>query len=70
MKVCERCGDEIVTRDGENRCPACDDADGCASQKAAERRKRAREARRMRDEAMRALGLRKVRGAMGGTYWE
>ncbi len=23
-----------------------------------------------RDDAMRSLGLKKVRGALGGTYWE
>ena len=27
-------------------------------------------ARRMRDDAMRSIGLVKVSGNMGGTYWE
>lgn len=26
--------------------------------------------RRMREDVMRSCGLTKVRGAMGGTYWE
>ncbi|MDQ1291959.1 MAG: hypothetical protein QG615_1769 [Nitrospirota bacterium] len=29
-----------------------------------------REARKARDEAYRSCGLVKVRGALGGTYWE
>ena len=33
-------------------------------------RERANAARRVRNEAMRSLGLKKVRGALGGTYWE
>ena len=32
--------------------------------------KRARIARRSRDDAMRSIGMVKVRGALGGTYWE
>jgi len=65
MKVCERCGEEIYTKDGENKCPECE---GLAKKKlkAAE----ARERRRERDQVMRDLGLTKVRGAMGGVYWE
>jgi hypothetical protein len=34
------------------------------------RNKRARENRRERDKAMRSIGLVKVHGALGGTYWE
>lgn len=64
MKVCEKCGDEIYTRDGDNRCPSCDEARSKA------KRESARLRRRERDNAMRSLGLVKVRGAMGGTYWE
>lgn len=65
MKVCENCGEEIFTKDGEGLCPDCDkaEADG-------KRRAKANERRRARDAAMRSLGLVKVRGAMGGTYWE
>lgn len=31
---------------------------------------RQRTARRERDQAMRDLGLQRVRGSLGGTYWE
>lgn len=64
MKVCEKCGAEISTRDGENRCRDCEDG----LRKA--RNARARASRLAREEALRSCGLVKVRGAMGGTYWE
>lgn len=67
MKVCRRCGEEIATRDGENLCRECDDEDGQRDRK---RRAKRRARRRERDEVLRSLGLVKVRGAMGGTYWE
>jgi hypothetical protein len=50
-------------------CEECRDG-SCAKCKAHKRRVRAREARKARDEAMRSLGLKKVRGSLGGTYWE
>lgn len=34
------------------------------------KRQRRNKARRERDQAMRDLGLVKVRGNLGGTYWE
>lgn len=67
MKVCEMCGQEISTRDGENRCVG-----GCRHHEKktpllpAQRAKRRKEI----DTVMRDLGLQKVRGALGGTYWE
>lgn len=70
MKVCELCGEEISTRDGENRCPGCEEDYGERSRKVKERNARRRQQRRERDEALRSVGLRKVRGAMGGVYWE
>ena len=66
MKVCEDCGVEIYTKDGGNKCPTCED-------RAADGKKPATQARRKRsgiDQAMRDLGLVKVRGVLGGTYWE
>lgn len=66
MKVCEVCGNEISTRDGDNRCQHCDEPK--ADKPAVKARKAAN--RRARDEAMRSIGMTKVRGAMGGTYWE
>lgn len=69
MKVCETCGDEIYTKDGENRCETCERE--LENQVAyARKRRQAAANRRARDEAMRSLELTKVRGAMGGTYWE
>ena len=65
-KVCEICGDEIATRDGENRCSTCDES-GVASKA---KRAAARAQRKAREDAMRSCGLVKVRGAMGGVYWE
>lgn len=65
MKVCEVCGIEISGRDGENTCPDCDRE---ARSKA--RRARARANRKAREYALESCGLVKVRGALGGTYWE
>jgi len=39
---------------------------GCHMQDARKRRER----RRDREQALKDLGLVKVRGALGGTYWE
>ena len=64
MKVCARCGEEIFTRDGENLCEACDRAEDLG------KRRRTSVSRRERAAVLRSLGLVKVRGAMGGTYWE
>lgn len=61
MKVCEKCGEEIGTRDGDNMCRACEDGIKRANRGLK---------RRQRESIMRSLGLVKVRGALGGTYWE
>ncbi len=58
MKVCEKCGEEIGTKDGENRCQAC------------EKKEKRKNQRKAREEALRSCGLVKVRGALGGVYWE
>lgn len=60
MKICEVCGDEIGGKDGENRCQRCDDKP----------RKGCRANKRMVDQVMADLGLVKVKGALGGTYYE
>ena len=39
----------------------------CAARRATKRKNMAQ---RQRDDAMRSCGLVKVRGALGGTYWE
>ena len=62
MKACEKCGTEIFTKDGENLCDDCD--------KKGKRNKKARERRRAMDAAMGSLNMKRVKGAMGGTYYE
>jgi hypothetical protein len=67
MKVCTICGDEIATRDGENCCRKCDeDISDMNKPTIGDKQK----ARREKDAVMRSFGLVKVRGALGGTYWE
>ena len=66
MKFCEVCGEEIYTRDGENRCQGCENMEEKKSAKKAQ----AKANRKAKEDAMRSLGLVKVRGAMGGVYWE
>jgi hypothetical protein len=60
MKVCRKCGAEFDGLDGQNTCGGC-------KQKTKERAKMQRKAR---ESVLRDLGLVKVRGAMGGVYWE
>lgn len=64
MKVCRTCGGEIYTFDGDNYC------EDCLNDRDKKRREKAKAARKARNELMKSLGLTKVRGAMGGTYWE
>ena len=63
MKFCNVCGCEIATRDGDNTCRSCEDA-------GAKKKAKAKRARLERGAALRSGGLVKVRGAMGGIYWE
>jgi predicted Fe-S protein YdhL (DUF1289 family) len=64
MKVCNRCGREIATKDGENTCPG-----GCPRAKKG-RYAASKLRRKEREAVMRDLGFVKVRGALGGGYWE
>lgn len=66
MKFCEICGEEISTRDGENRCDACENIEF----KGLVKRSNAKTKRKERENVLKSLGLTKVRGALGGTYWE
>ena len=66
MKACEHCGIEIDTRDGDNLCPECDHRLAMGKR----RTRKAKARRREIDSIMRDLGLVKVRGALGGTYYE
>lgn len=65
MKVCSVCGGEIGTRDGDNMCSRCE-----AAADRGKCRKGAREARRIRHQIMTEFGLVRVRGALGGVYYE
>lgn len=62
MKFCELCMKEIDTRDGENRCPKCEEKPIA--------KKRSRLKRSEMDDIMGSLGMKRVRGALGGTYYE
>ena len=59
---CDDCGG--VMRGGE--CPMCVQRE---EQRKA-RNRRVNTARKTREGIMRSMGLTKVRGALGGTYWE
>jgi len=59
MKVCEICGKEIYTIDGVNKHKRC-----------SQRKAREKYNRKIREEVLRSLNLKKVKGALGGTYWE
>ena len=60
MKFCNRCGEEISTKDGDNYCADC----------VTHPVRKTKQLKSEREEALRSLGLIKVRGALGGTYWE
>ena len=62
MKVCEECDNEIFSKDGENRCESCE--------KKRLSKKRAADKRRAMHEVAKSLGLTRVRGALGGVYYE
>lgn len=62
MKICEKCGIEIGTKDGENLCKDCESLSFSLRKK----KLRAKQ-RRERADIMQSLGLVKVRGALGGT---
>lgn len=65
MKFCKYCMEEISTPDGVNTCEECETGLKTARKKAA-----AKLQRKLRDQALKDLGLIKVRGAMGGVYYE
>ena len=65
MKVCENCGKEISTKDGDNTCSQCTDLEGVSVKRVSRDH-----VKKEREDCYRLLGLTKVKGAMGGTYWE
>ncbi len=73
MKTCRDCGIEICTRDRDNRCARCEniaDINEGPNPQIKHERRQARWNRAEREHVLRDLGLVKVRGALGGTYWE
>mgnify|MGYP003660777493 CR=1 FL=1 len=60
MKACNVCGEECCTKEGVNRCVKCKQSTAKAR---SENKKRL-------ETALTSLGLTKVKGALGGTYWE
>ena len=67
MKVCNKCGIEIDGLDGDNSCPDCENSDVPSPP---QKKKTKTLSRKAREEVMRDLGMVKVRGKLGGTYWE
>jgi uncharacterized Zn finger protein (UPF0148 family) len=67
MKFCNICGCEIFTRDGDNTCRSCEDLQDANKARTLARQ---RAQRRANEAALRSCGLVKVRGALGGVYWE
>lgn len=65
MKVCAECAVEISTPDGDNLCRECHE-DAPISQK----RKARKDRKRAIEDTLIGLGLVRVKGALGGTYWE
>lgn len=63
MKVCETCMNELFdVRDGNNRCESC--------KKKPAAKKKVKNRRSEMDDLMASCGMTRVRGAMGGTYYE
>lgn len=60
MKVCNRCCKEIATKDGDNLCRECDENPV----------RRVKTNRKEMEKILSDSGLVKVKGALGGTYWE
>ena len=59
MKFCEKCLEEFDGKDGDNVCEPCETS-----------RTRRNTQRRARHQAMVDLGLVRVRGVLGGVYYE
>lgn len=67
---CACCGGDIED-DETNLCPACVAVAIARADRAdADKRARRNAQRRDRDAVRREIGLMKVRGNLGGTYWE
>lgn len=62
MKVCERCEAEYDGKDGDNECRDCEEG--------RIKRAKANRLRRERHAMLTGLGLKCVKGALGGVYYE
>ena len=69
MKICVQCGKEITPQDGDHwmLCFLCST---CAENVANKKRLRRNALARARHQAMLDCGLVRVKGALGGTYYE
>ena len=67
--ICDRCGYkwDCIAGEHDNCCPECKEGMGKTVAKKAKRKPRRRSAM---DIAAEACGLKKVRGALGGVYYE
>lgn len=65
MKVCQSCGIEISTRDGENSCSKCEALSAAGVKRLSRKR-----VKKEREDVLESVGLIKVKGALGGVYWE
>ena len=63
MKLCKICGREISTRGGINECNSCHNSTNT-------KRAVLKQERKEQDSLLEDIGLVKVKGAMGGIYWE
>lgn len=66
MKFCEKCEQEISTRDGQNMCDECEKEEASKVR----RRESARRRREANRAVMESLGMHRVKGALGGIYYE
>jgi len=66
MKCCANCNVEIFTLDGDNLCGECEMNENRKNKRNAAAKTRRREMA----EVMESLGLKRVKGACGGVYYE
>jgi hypothetical protein len=69
MQVCRLCGEEVCG-DGVTYCRSCASIADMRDKDARRRRNAAKARRRQMASALRDCGLVRVRGALGGEYWE
>ena len=67
---CERCEVAIGPQSHQVGCPCIHAEHRCATCKRRRRNARANRNRKAREAILRSCGLVKVRGALGGIYWE